>query len=271
MEPSSEQRALIDAAHRTLFGDPQIEALWLAGSLGDGRGDAFSDVDLVVLAVDGKVGEVAERYARDVATIAEPALLNQLFGGRILNVVTTHWQRFDLTFVEGGDLGRFDGARLTSLFNKGTRTMAPLQTQAHRTLPDRLLKLVNEFLRVLGLSVVVMGRDEYLVGLRGVELLRQMTIDLMLEENGVGPAQRGGALHLNSLLTSQQREALETLTPISANRERIIAASGELAGIFLPRARKLASRVALAWPEAFEAATRRHLRERLNFSLDGPG
>lgn len=271
MEFSREQRTLIDAAHRTLFGDPQIEAVWLAGSLGDGRGDAFSDVDLLVLVVDGKVADVAERYARDAATIAEPALVNQLYGGRILNVVTQHWQRFDMTFVEGSELGRFDGPRLTTVFNKGTRSPAPLPAQAYRTAPDRLLKLVNEFLRVLGLSVVVMGREEYLVGLRGVELLRQMTIDLMLEENGVGPAQRGGALHLNSLLSPQQREALQNLAPISASRERIIAASGELAGIFLPRARELAERVAMEWPEAFEAATRRHLRERLGFSLDGPG
>ena len=270
MEFSGEQRAIIDAAHRTLWRDPEIEALWLAGSLGDGRGDAFSDVDLLVLAVDGKVGEVAARYTRDVATIAEPVLVNQLYGGRILNVVTMQWQRFDLTFVEGGDLGRFDAAHLTGLFNKGTRSPAPLPTQPYRTQPDRLLKLVNEFLRVLGLSVVALGREEYLVGLRGVELLRQMTIELMLEENGVGPAQRGGALHLNGLLTSLQREALEALTPISASRERIMAASRQLAGIFLPRARPLAAQVAMDWPEAFEAATRRHLRERLNFSLDNP-
>jgi hypothetical protein len=267
MELSREQRALVDAAHRTLFGDPQIEALWLAGSLGDGRGDTFSDVDLLVLVVDGTVADVAQRYARNAATIAEPALVNQLYGGRILNVVTQQWQRFDITFVESGELGRFDGPRLTNVFNKGTRSPAPLPTQTYRAQPDRLLKLVYEFLRVLGLSVVVMGREEYLVGLKGVELLRQMTIDLMLEENGVGPAQRGGALHLNALLTSPQREALENLAPISASRERIMAASGELAGIFLPRARELAARVAMEWPDAFEAATRRHLRERLNFSL----
>lgn len=270
MEVSREQRALIDAAHRTLSGDPQIEALWLAGSLGDGRGDAFSDVDFLVLVADGKVADAAARYARDIAAIAEPALVNQLYGGRILNVVTTQWQRFDLTFVEAGDLGRFDGPRLTTVFNKGTRSPAALPTQTYRTQPDRLLQLTNEFLRVLGLSVVVMGREEYLVGLKGVELLRQMTIDLMLEENGVGPAQRGGALHLNGLLTPPQREALENLPPISASRERILAASGELAAIFLPRARKLAAQIAMAWPEAFEAVTRRHLRERLNFSLDNP-
>src|SRR5512147_591747 len=148
MELSREQRTLIDAAHRTLFDDPEIEAVWLAGSLGDGRGDTFSDVDFVVLVVDGEVADVAQRYARDAAAIAEPALVNQLYGGRILNVVTKHWQRFDMTFVEAGDLGRFDGPRLTAVFNKGTRSPAPLPTQPYRAQPDRVLKLVHEFLRV---------------------------------------------------------------------------------------------------------------------------
>jgi hypothetical protein len=48
---------------------------------------------------------------------------------------------------------------------------------------------------------------------------------------------------------------------------RKLTTSGELAGIFLPRARELAARVAMEWPDAFEAAARPHLGERLNFSL----
>ncbi|HEY5107695.1 MAG TPA: hypothetical protein VII73_13155 [Caulobacteraceae bacterium] len=112
------------------------------------------------------------------------------------------------------------------------------------------------------------GREEYVLGLTGVDLLRRMTIDLMLEENGVGPVERGGALHRNPLLSPDQRRALEDLAPVAAAGGGIIAANVALAKIFLPRARRLAGRIGMVWPEAFEAATRRHLRDRLGVSLD---
>jgi hypothetical protein len=44
--------------------------------------------------------------------------------------------------------------------------------------------LVDEFLRVLGLLDVVVGRGEYFVGTQGVMLLRQHLADLFHAENG---------------------------------------------------------------------------------------
>jgi hypothetical protein len=131
-----------------------------------------------------------------------------------------------------------------------------------------LLKLVNEFIRLLGLLVVGTGRQEYFLGLTGVDLLRQITFELMLEENGCGPEDRGGALHRWPLLTQDQHDELRALAPVVADRDGIIAADVALARIFLPRARRLARRVGMVWPEAFEAATRRHLQERLGVRLD---
>jgi len=111
-----------------------------------------------------------------------------------------------------------------------------------------VLRLVNEFLRVLGLLVGCIGREEYLLGLAGADILRRLTIDLMLEENGVSPIERGGALRRNPLLTPDQRRELATLAPVAANGAGIIAANAELAAIFLPRARRLADKVGTEWP-----------------------
>jgi predicted nucleotidyltransferase len=265
---TAEQQDLLDAIHRVLAGDAEIEAAWLGGSLGRGAGDAFSDVDVVALVGRGPAAEVGLRYVRDVASIAEPVLVNPLYSGRVLNVVTREWRRFDISFVEPGELGRFDAAHLVPLFNKGDRTPPRKVAEPYQAKPATVLDLVNEFLRVLGLSVVAMGREEYVLGLRGVDILRQLTVDLMLEENGVGPIERGGALRRNPMLTLDQRHALQSLPPVAANRESILAINVELAAIFLPRARRLAERIGMAWPSAFEAATRRHLWERLGLSID---
>ena len=113
------------------------------------------------------------------------------------------------------------------------------------------------------------GREEYVLMLSGIDILRRLTIDLMLEENGVSPADRGGALHRQPLLTADQRRELAGLAPVAADRAGALGANAALAKIFLPRARRLAARIGMAWPEAFEAATRRHLQHHLGVWLGG--
>lgn len=260
MPATSEQQALIDAIAAELADDPDIEAAWLSGSLGRGGGDGFSDVDVLALAVEGRVDAVAARWAADGAgRVAEPVLVNRLFGGRIVNVVTADWERFDVVFVQGAELRRYDAAQLTALFNRtGAEPPRPAPV-AYRPSPAAITALIEEFLRVLGLGPVGIGREEYVVCLSGVGLLRQMTVDMMLEANRVSPAERGGALKRNPFLTAGQRAALEALAPVGATRESLVAANTALAGLFLPVARQVAAEVGAIWPAALEAATKRRL------------
>jgi hypothetical protein len=185
----------------------------------------------------------------------------------VLNFVTEDWQRFDLSFIEEPQLPSYNAADLAPLFNRSGREPPRAPRAPYATTPETVLKLVREFFRVLALAPVGIGRGEFLVSLSGVELLRRMTIDLMLEENGVGPADRGGALHVNTLLTDEQRRELEALPPVAASRDSLVAADKALATIFLPRARALARKIGMAWPEALEAAARRHLRAQLGLEF----
>ena len=267
MNPTLEQQELIDTISRLFAADADIEAAWLGGSLGRGSGDAFSDVDVLALVTTVPATTAGLRYGRDCDHIADAALVTVLFGGSVVSVVTTDWRRFDISFIERPDLARYAARHLRALFNKGDHTPSSLDEAPYLTTPATVLALVNEYLRVLGLLVVALGREEYLVGLAGVEILRRLTTDLMLEENGVGPAERGGALRRNPFLKPDQRRELAALAPVSASREGLIAANLELAAIFLPRAKRLAAQVGMAWPAVFEAATKRHLRERLGVAI----
>jgi len=260
---TAEQQRLVDGIERLLKAEPRVEAAWLAGSLGAGAGDAFSDVDVLALAADGALEEVSTALTGNLPAIARPALVNSLFGGRVLNVVTDDWERFDISLVQAEDLARYDAAALTPLFNRGDRSPPTQPERPYRTAPDQLLKLVNEFLRVLGLTPVVVGREEYALALSGVEHLRRMTFELMLEENGIAPWKRGGALHRNPLLTPGQRAQLEALPPLVARRDSVVEGHLAFAALFLPRARRLASEIGMAWPTDFEDATRRHLKSKL--------
>jgi hypothetical protein len=79
-------------------------------------------------------------------------------------------------------------------------------------------------------------------------------IELMLEENGVGPAERGGAKKLYPFLTAEQIAELEVLVPPLADEAQLIAANRDLRDRFLPRARRVAGATGAVWPKAWEAA-----------------
>lgn len=259
-----QQEALIARLQAHLEADPAIEALWLGGSLGRGAGDAYSDVDLIALVADGKAMGTGQTYGRDLGQSIPSVIVRTVHGGGVVTVVTETWERFDISFVEPSGLGRFDPAEIRILFNRGENAPAPRVAAPYRTAPETLAPMIEEFFRILGLMVLSLGREEYLLGLSGIGFMRQLTLDLMLEENGIGPMSRGGALSRRPLLTSQQLAELDGLATVSADREGIIRGNLDIARIFVPRARRLAAEIGLDWPQPLEDAVRRHLKGQLD-------
>ena len=252
------QAALIEAIHQTLEADERVEAAWLSGSFGNGTADDFSDVDVLVL-VKQPWQDAAGAYATDLGAIAETVLVSPLFDGRIVNVVTADWDRFDLSFVTAEELSRYDQAGLKALFNK---TGAEPPTRAHgpyQPPPEKIADMIREFLRILGLAHVIHGREEYVKAVAGVELLRAAVIELMIEDRRIAPQDRGGALHLRRLVTTEQYERLSRFPAMTADRASIVDGSVAAAELFLPLARKLAAETGAHWPQALEDATRRKL------------
>lgn len=258
--PSPAQAGLIDAVAEALRGDPRIEAAWLSGSFGRGTADAFSDVDVLALVPEDQYQEVTQAYAADVSAIAQAVLINPLFGGAIVNVVTADWQRFDLSFVRHEQLDRYDAAHLKPLFNRGGASPPRRPSPPPYAPPaDKVEAMTKEFLRVLGLLAVVLGRGEQVLAISGIELQRRALIDLMIETNRVPPQDRGGALHLRRLLTPAQLDVLAALPPLKAERQAIIDANVTITRLFLPLARQLCEEVGAPWPQALEDATRRRV------------
>jgi predicted nucleotidyltransferase len=260
------QQRLIDALTRMLSNDPRIESAWLAGSLGNGSGDAFSDVDILVVVPDPVLQPATDDYHANMAALMGVVRVN-LVRGRVLNCITEDWDRFDLTFVKRGEFAMRPFAQLVALVNRGTPEPTPAATSIYQPSAERVLELVNEFIRVLGLLPVAVGREEYVLAEDGIGLLRRMTIELMIEQNRIAPSARGGALHLRRLLTSDQHGLLSALPPVSATRDSALAGHQALARLFLPLARELAAQSGAVWPVAFEDATRRHLARTIGMEV----
>lgn len=267
MVSSMDQRQLVGEVTRALHGDADLRALFLAGSLGRGDGDRFSDVDLVAV-VEREVQESFGARWRAVFEAITPVVFwySPRGIGTLHSAVTRDWLRCDLYIVAPDGLG-----------GRAKSTLAPLidPDDLHAALPDdlppgapkpaRVQGLIEEFIRVLGLLPVAIGRGEHVVATRGAGLLRDKLIDLMLEDAALPGGH--GALHLSRLLPPEDMACLAALPPARPDRPDVEAHLA-VARAFVPRARRMARDLGLLWPEAFAGAMELHLEAELGVRLD---
>src|ERR1700683_4830530 len=161
---------LIQRIIDVLQADDRVRATWLGGSLGRGAGDRYSDVDLVaIVAEENRAGFVAE-WDGIVATIASVVLTNRLSfpSSTVFSQVTADWLRFDVSVITPASLDRYTASTVRPLFDKDDH-YSGLRQKREPLAPSgpRIQGLTKEFMRILGLLPVVLGREEYAVSDRG--------------------------------------------------------------------------------------------------------
>jgi predicted nucleotidyltransferase len=264
-EGQTDRDALLVRLTAALRADERIRAAWLTGSLGRGAGDRYSDLDVLVAVADADRPGLLDDWsglADSVASIVH----TQRLGTAVVNHITDGWLRFDASFVDPGDLSERSADGLLPLFDRddlATRLGGPASSAGPSA--ATVGRLTREFLRILGLLPVVLGRDEYVVGASGAGLARTLLIQLMVEE--VAAPDPGGALHLRGLLPPDRLAQLAALPPIAATRESVLAVHLAVADLFLPLARTLADRSGTPWPAEMLAALREHLDRELGVAL----
>jgi predicted nucleotidyltransferase len=244
---------LIQRMTAVLEQDPRVRGLWLVGSYGRGTADEFSDVDvwLVTDDRDGLIGEWTELSDRIAPSIYRE---RRDFGPvTLFNHVTPEWLRLDVT-ITGPDAAPGRARNLVRPLLDRDDLSARLGPDAEPLQPDPITveRLIKEFFRVLGLTPVVLGRGGVIDAASGSGLLRQLLIDLMLQD--VAVPDRGGALHTSVLLPPDRRKQIEGLPAIESTRESAIAVQRACIALFLPLARDLAARTGVAWPDEFVRA-----------------
>jgi hypothetical protein len=256
----------IQDATAIFVGLPQVEALFLGGSHGAGTADAYSDIDLVAVAATDHAG-IAAAWRAGLEAL-QPVVFWDLRAGRstLANAITEDWLRVDLLIVAAGDLGARSKAGLKVLIDRaGISEGLPDTLPPARPNPERVGRIIGEFIRVLGLLPVGVGRGEDVLLVKGAGLLRDLLQELMLEDCPL--PDRGGVLHPSRLLTADQMAVLRDLPCPGPERGAVIAAHLAVAAVFFPLARAMAARVGTAWPAAFEAALQRRLKAELGVTL----
>lgn len=257
---------LISRIRQVLHDDPRVLAAWLSGSRGRGTADRHSDTDVWLVVSAGDVPGFVEDWPQTCERISPTVLCQQVGGGPVFTAITPEWLRFDVAIGTPEDVAGRSRMTLEPLFDRAGLSER-LQPAGRPLPPDpgRVSGLTTEFLRVLGLLPVVLGRQEYVVAASGAGLLRQLLIQLMLED--VAVEDRGGALRLAGLLPPVRLRVLAGLPPIEATRASAVAVHLECARAFLPLARDLHDRCGLTWPADLDDALRRHLRAELGLEL----
>ena len=262
------QQDIIAAAKTAFRDDEAVRGLFLSGSLGRGTHDEWSDVDLLAIVAKNDQRSVADRWRAALNALAPVVYWNELErGGFLINAVTEDWLRCDLYMVEPGNIGHRAQNTIAPLIDRerihdGLPAALPLKTPN----PHALRYQINEFIRILGLTPVAMGRGEYLTAVMGNGLLRGLLADLYMQD--VSDPDTGGILHMSKLLPAEQIKIMSELPFPNATADAVMDANLAIARVFMPRARVMAERLNVEWPEAFEAATRRVLEEKLGVKAD---
>ena len=246
---------VIDVITNALCDVPGIRALFLSGSYGNGMADAYSDIDFVLVAEEEASDAVAKIWRGAVEQTGEIVLWwDRTTVPVLINAITADWTRTDVVILKPDQMGRQTQSALKPLFDHDG-IYEGLAEEAPKPGPDlkRFRYQVEEFIRILGLLHLAAGREEYINGVLGVSLLRNLLVDLLIEETDA--PNRGGILHLNRLITEEQKELLLSLPPAVPDRESMITANLAYAKAYLPRARQRAARLGVEWPERFEAVT----------------
>lgn len=255
----SRQDDFITHMRHALGDDRKVTALFLSGSFGRGTADLFSDVDLLLVAEPTDHPALAQDWHRHVAAFEPIVHAYQPPFQAVHCVITEGWLRADLTIVSADHLrGRTQDGLKPLIDRDALFGTLPARLEARAIDPARVERLTKEFLRVLGLLHVGLGRSEVeTIASDGCYLLRRMLVDLLtIEVNLPDP---GGMLHLSRVLDPPRMAVLDAI-PLPARTARsAIATNFVIARAFLPRARALHDTLALSWPEAFETATRNRL------------
>lgn len=245
---------------------PSVRAFFLSGSYGSGLQDAQSDIDFVLVTPDGASDEIAGLWRDAVARTGDIVLWwDRKVVPVLINAVTGDWLRIDVLLLKPDQLGAQTQDRVKVLFDHDgifdtlRETAPPVPVR-----PAHVLYQIEEFIRILGLMSVAVGRGDHVNGVTGLLHLRRLLTDLLIAETDV--PNRGGALHLNRLITQEQIGLLAALPVPEATRESVISAHLAYARAYLPRARRLAREWDVAWPEAFETATWAHLGRTLDIA-----
>jgi hypothetical protein len=246
---------LYEQAVAVLGRDPRVIRVEPSGSIAAGTADAWSDLDLTVVARADAHAALLEEWPTWIAAITPTVFARTPIAPFIINTVTDVGLTFDVAVYPGEP----------SFPPKEPRyTVGMLSSRQFTALGDALEYAVAEQLRGLaGPFISLIRRDEHLRHLTGLPHLLGLLTTVFLAETGAPPLGK----HWNRTLTEEQRAAVAALPPVRATRDDIMTFGLALAELLVQRARRLYPRYGLTWPGDLACVVAMRLDECLSVDV----
>ena len=247
--------AIHDRACEVLGTDDRVVGVEIAGSVGSGTADEWSDLDLYVITTkDGHEGIVAE-WPDWLAKITPTVFARTPIAPFVINTVTDTGLTFDISVWP----------EAPPVFNPQSRyVVGTLANTPFERIEDALEYAVNEQLRgMAGPLISLIHRDEHVKHLTGVPHLLGLLTTVFLAETGAAPPGK----HWNRSFTEEQRDAIAALPPVSATREGLLAFGMALAEMLFTRARPQFARYGLEWPSEFANVVAGRVHDELGIDV----
>jgi hypothetical protein len=251
---------------RAAQSDERVRALWLAGSVGRGAADAGSDLDVVLAIAPEAFDEFTEAWREWLSRVTPVVLARELpeLPGSFYSV-TPECLRLDVMAEPAGAARPADLARRLLVLQKDSAAAAhkPVaEPPSSGPSPTRLREMTEEFLRQMTIfPAAVMARQDWLLGVIGVQNVHLMLYQLFVEANQPLPAM--GVKQWSAKLTSRQRQVCASLPAPTATEDGVLTAMRAAAAAFRQEAMAVLADHDVPWPAAFDDAVRRYWEHEL--------
>lgn len=243
-------------------------AAWLIGSRAIDLHDAFSDIDIALYEDDNqKALALFQKLRTAIKDWDDIVYTKTLPHSLTLNAVTQEWDRFDISIVSNQELIHYPQDSVRILFDTiGMDAILPKNSAAAPIdIRPLLIDTVSEFIRLLGLLPIVLGRKNYITATSGVHMMKDLFITLTTIE--ISPYRFHGKLSVEKYLLPDDKAILSPIAAVQPNEASLVAANRALVAVFLPRAKLLYTRYGLQWPTEFEKAALHTITEKLGITF----
>jgi hypothetical protein len=245
-------RALWERIVDVLERDERVASVGFGGSVASGPADAYSDLDIQVVAHADRHDEFLADWPQWLAAITPTVFARTPIMPFIINTVTDEGLTLDIVV--------FRGEAVEFPYPPGY-AVGMLSAVRFPEVAPALEYAVAELLRGMsGPFVSLVQREEHLRHLAAVpHLLGLLTTVFVAELNAAPPGK-----HWNETFTEEQRAAVAALPPVSATYDGIVGFGLGLGELLVQRARPLFEQFGLEWPHDFAQITAERVHEQLD-------
>jgi predicted nucleotidyltransferase len=246
-------RSLIDRFVEICSNDERIVAAFLGGSLARDDADAFSDVDLCLIARDDAFDDVVSARTSLIERLGEPVFVEDWGTNDVVSFVLADGTEGEIFVGREGALDELRPGRYRTLFDRDG-ILKGVTFDRERADPgeleDVLRRTLSWFWHELSHFVKAIGRDQLWWAAGQLDALRDHCVNLVRIEQG---AEAGDEPYwkLDDDVRVAALEPLES-TFVPMEREALLAAGHILVSFFRERAPRVAGAYGLPYPEKLD-------------------